>query len=497
MYQWLQEQYDNGLNVSATNPHVLNSDLVSPERQEESSTNVTELLPAAELSQPKTAYFVGYSIHRLDKKSSHTQIAEARLSEHMSKTAENFQTPISGTSTDSAAADATSPHPESEKDFPAASTTTLKDLPTNPVTEKTRAPSGGTHSHCNASRDRCTIDCIELSSRTSGKVQRTVSISDSDAVAQFPLSNDDGSSRPRSIQTCPRIPLFETRSISSPARAARSDTFLAEELVVFPKLIELQASKQMQSDGPRAALEVATSLFSLNPSRQLTLGDDTPVSLPWQQPLPLRNQTNVENADKMQMHGIGNIQALREIDVQGHTPTKMRFNPCPDSPVLNPPMLQPRVSSGYALKQEVDEMLKMARPLAVNYYRFGSPKPINYFLTPTPIKIPEAGCHSSTPRQPEPPGILRKANAHDADWTLPPFSPKHHEHPPNTAQSDLQVDLPQATEDEFFLQTPQALRDHTFTSRVGKRLKTLDFDDIVHIADDDFMCLDLLEAFSE
>lgn len=419
-----------------------------------------------------------------------------------------------GSSTDSAAADVASPHQELEKGFSAAPTTTLKDLPPNPVPEKTRAPSEGTHTQCDASpesyRDRSTIDFVKSPSRTTVKVKRTVSISDSDAVAQCPISNDDVCPTPRSIQTCPRVPLFETRSTSSPTRAARSDTLSTEGLVESPKLIppsfkggDLQESTQL-SDERRAALAVATSLFTLNESRQLTLGDDTPTPprapLPWLQPPALRHQTNIEeDADMMQIHGIGNIQPLQEIDVQGRTSIKVRFNPCSDSPELNPPMLQPRLSSGYALKEEVDEMLHMARPLSVNYYRFGSPRPINYCLNPTPIKVPEVGCHTSTPRQLEPSGILSKPFAHCADCRLPPVSPSQYDHPPNTTQRDLLpvVDLPlAATEDQFFLQTPQAMRDHTYSSPVAKRLKTSDFDDIVHIADDDFMCLDLLDAFS-
>ncbi|KAI2513387.1 hypothetical protein MHU86_861 [Fragilaria crotonensis] len=461
--------------------------LVSPERQEESSTNVTELLSPAELSQPKSAYFVGYSIHRVDRKSFQTQIPEARLSEPTFLTVENVQTPMPGSSTDSAAADVASPHQELEKGFSAAPTTTLKDLPPNPVPKKTRAPSEGTHTQCDASPesycDRSTIDFVKSPSRTTVKVKRTHS-------------------------NMPSRSSFETRSTSSPTRAARSDTLSTEGLVESPKLIppsfkggDLQESTQL-SDERRAALAVATSLFTLNESRQLTLGDDTPTPprapLPWLQPPALRHQTNIEeDADMMQIHGIGNIQPLQEIDVQGRTSIKVRFNPCSDSPELNPPMLQPRISSGYALKEEVDEMLHMARPLSVNYYRFGSPRPINYCLNPTPIKVPEVGCHTSTPRQLEPSGILSKPFAHCADCRLPPVSPSQYDHPPNTTQRDLLVDSPlDATEDQFFLQTPQAMRDHTYSSPVAKRLKTSDFDDIVHIADDDFMCLDLLDAFS-
>lgn len=418
-----------------------------------------------------------------------------------------------GTNTDSAAADVASPHPELEKGFSAAPTTTLKDLPPNPVTEKTRAPAEGTHIQCNATpesyRDRSTMDFLESPLDTAVKVKRTVSISDSNAVAQCTISNVDVRPRPRSTQTCPRVPLFEARSTSSPARAARSDNFLAEALVESPKLIppsfkgdDLQVSTQLLSDERQAALAVATSVFTPNASRQLTIGDDTPtpprVPSPWLQPPALRHQTNIEEeADMMQIHGIGNIQPLQEIDFQGRTPTKVRFNPRSDSPVLNPPMLQPRISSGYAFKEEVDEMLHMARPLSVQCYRFGSPRPISYFLNPTPIKVPEIECHTSTPRQLETSGILRKPDAHCADWRLPPVSPRQHGHPLNTTQRHLLVDLPKGTEEEFFLQTPQAMCDHTYSSPVAKRLKTSDFDDIVHIADDDFMCLDLLDAFSE
>jgi hypothetical protein len=496
--------------------HALFSDLVSPERREEFSITAAELLSPAKLSQPKSAYFVGYSIHRVEENYSQTQIPGTSISEAMSLADENFQTQMLGTHTDSAAAGAAAPHRESEKGFSVPSATLVKDVPTNLVWEKTRALSEGTHTHSNASResyrDRSSIDFLESTSHTSMKVKRTVSITDSDAVAPSPLPNDDVPPRPRGIQTCLQVPLFEIRSISSPARDARSDIFLAEALVVSPKLMlpsfefgDLQGSKQLEADEQRAPLELATSLLTLNASGQLNLGDNTSSSpratLPWPQLPTLCRQTNVEDVDMMKIYGKGKIQPIREFDVQKGTPTKKRFNQCADSPIQNPPMLQPRASNGYALKEVVDEMLHMARPRAVCHYRFGSPSPINYFMTPTPIKVPEVRCYNSTPReescQLKPPGILRKAGAHCTDWRSLPVSPRQHGHLPNITQSDLLADFPQASEEEFFLQTPHALRDQPYTSRACKRLKTLDFDDIVHIADDDFMCLDLLEAFSE
>lgn len=511
-----RESLQSSRRFDGTNTHTFFSDLISPERHEESSTPFEDLLPPTELSQAKSTYFLGSSLQRAHDRPYQPRIPQDKASELTSVAVESSQMVLQGINPDSATVTTASPQEElMERNYSQALTMTMTDLSPNAALGIGGVQSEGTH--CNVSRESCrensSIDLLESPSPTNMEVKRTVSTTSSVAALHCPPPNENVMS-PWGCNIAiysgqNTRPLCETPKVSSPLEAACSTTSLAAALVVSPKFSPppFKASdfhsKPLQAASKLTELDTKILPFTHVSSRQLALDHDTPpptrVPFLWEPPA-LQQPASAGDAETIPIYLTGITESLRENEFQAtmcqtiRTPTKMRLNSCPDSPALNPPMLQPRVSSSYALKEEVCHLLQIARPIA--YYRFGSPRPIKFVLTPTPIKNPKESCQHSTPQHSyhsAPPCILRKASS--SDWRL--LSPSLHGNPTNLAQCDLHVDLQQPTEEEFFLQTPQTLCRPSHTSRVGKRLKTLDFDDMVDITKEDFMCLDLLGVFSE
>ena len=178
---------------------------------------------------------------------------------------------------------------------------------------------------------------------------------------------------------------------------------------------------------------------------------------------------------------------MRQIVCSTPGDSKKHARPCPRSPILKPQVLQPRIHSSFSFTNEFGGLKNVTKPPAVCCYSFGSPKPLCHLLTTTPIKAKQENHHDETPQQScplTPPGILRKAISCSPEWGLPSPSLLHY---------DFQADSKQPSAEDFFLQPPQLL--HRDSARVAKRVKTLNFDDMVDVTDEDFMCLDLFANF--
>lgn len=258
------------------------------------------------------------------------------------------------------------------------------------------------------------------------------------------------------------------------------------------------------NDDHQARLQVAT--LPKEDATSATIVDSTPPPtrmVPGQPPV-LQQQHSFNYADTTPLQIKSTKRPLQEVDVEAfmrhvlRAPDKKRGKQCQKSLTVKPLTLQPRVSSSYSLTDDFDGLKYVDRPVAVSYYRFGSPRPISHLLTPTPMTASEPKHSNSTPQglcHLTPPGICRKTSACSADWGFPALSVTS----PGTGSinHDLLADVQQPGDDMFFLQPPHLLRRASSTSQVGKRPKIGEFDEFTGETNDDFMCLDLFNSFIE
>jgi hypothetical protein len=101
----------------------------------------------------------------------------------------------------------------------------------------------------------------------------------------------------------------------------------------------------------------------------------------------LQQQHSFNYADTTPLQIKSTKRPLQEVDVEAfmrhvlRAPDKKRGKQCQKSLTVKPLTLQPRVSSSYSLTDDFDGLKYVDRPVAVSYYRFGSPRPISHLLT--------------------------------------------------------------------------------------------------------------------